>query len=127
MCGADLFAGAGSVPSRYSHLREAIAILAAPADVQDRTPCAEGFPTDYGNDELALMFDDIYPTVRDELNAEQSTAAQRLDDLLALYSGPRNRAFWAREALWHDKRWEAVRSCAREALSAFPPAAAAYP
>src|ERR1700754_4772337 len=105
------------MPSRYSHLREAIAVLAAPADVQDRTLCADGFSADHGNDELALMFDDIYPAVRGELNAKQAAAARRLDELLARYCGPRNQAFWAREALWHDKRWEAVRSCAREALS----------
>jgi hypothetical protein len=76
---------------------------------------------------LALVFDDIYSAAADmqacgELTAEQVAAAGTLDELLILYSGAQHQAFWAREALWHDNRWEQIRSCARQVLNAFPEA-----
>lgn len=120
------------MPIRYQQLREAIAILAAPAESQatylDRLfsrLTAGSSAGGYGNDELALCFDDIYCAVghmRDhgEITQEEIEAAKPLDALLARWSGEANADFWTREALFTDPRWEEVRRCAQKVLQAFP-------
>ena len=111
--------------SRYAQLRQAIAALAASADEQAAYLLSQGLDASYGNDELALVFDDIAPAVQDmrdrgELSAAQAEVPQALSTLLDGLSGDDNAAFWTREALWTDPRWEEVRRCAQTALAAFP-------
>jgi hypothetical protein len=118
--------------TRYQQLRKAIARLAAPADEQHAYLegilghlTANGDATGYGNDELALEFDDIYPAanhMRDwgEITQEEIDAANPLDELLEQLSGAQNADFWRRQALWDDPRWQQVRECAALVLSHYP-------
>jgi hypothetical protein len=119
------------MPARFEQLREAIANLAASADVQaaylDRVHSpltGGGSAAGYGNDELALEFDDIFHAAGHMVDAGELTPWQRdaavpLDAILNRWSGQSHAAFWKREALWSDPRWEEVRSVAKEALTAF--------
>ena len=118
------------MPTRYQQLRQAIGNLAAPASAQaaylDRFfSSAPGNAVDYGNDELALQFDDIYAAtghMREcgEIAQNEIDAAKPLDVLLDKWSGPASAGFWTREALFKDKRWEEVRLCAQAVLRAYP-------
>ena len=120
------------MPTRYQQLRQAIARLAASADAQaaylDRLfsqVTGGATPADYGNDELALEFDDIYCAVghmreHGEITQEEIDAAKPLDALLDKWSGEANADFWTREALLTDPRWDEVRRCARQVLEAYP-------
>src|SRR6188768_210747 len=117
---------------RYQLLRETIVRLAASADDQHAylesilahlTP--NGDATGYGNIELALEFDGIYPATEDmrqcgEITQEEIDAAKPLEALLTRWNGQQNADFWRREALWQDPRWEQVRQCARQVLSQYP-------
>ena len=118
--------------TRYQQLRQAIVRLQSSADEQHAylesilahlTP--GGDATDYGNDELALEFGDIYLAARHmretgEITQQEIDAAKPLSELLDQWSGEQNGDFWRREALWRDPRWEQVRQCARQVLSVFP-------
>ena len=115
------------MPSRYDQLRQAIADLAAPAALQDERLCGCGFDAQYGNDELALVFEGIYLAANDmracgELSDDQVSAPQPLNTLLLKWSGQEHEDFWRREALWTDSRWEEVRACAQTVLASFPEA-----
>lgn len=112
------------MPSRFELLRNAIANLAAHADLQDQHLTAHGFTAGYGNDELALNFDDMFMAAADMIQAGELTAAQRdaalpLDQLLNRWSAQSNADFWNRRALWTDHRWEEIRSTAKTALAAY--------
>ena len=109
--------------SRYEQLREAIAVLAAPADEQDRHLRQYGFTEGYGNDELALEFEDVFISApglyRDgQLTQQQFEAVSAVDSLLDHWSGKDHPDFWNRASLWADPRWEEVRRLAGVALSA---------
>lgn len=118
--------------TRYQQLRQAIANLAAPAERQAAyldgifEPLAGGgSAAGYGNDELALEFEDIHGAVghmleHGEITPAEIEAAKPLDELLLRWSGQDNADFWAREALFADPRWEEVRECASRCLAAFP-------
>lgn len=120
------------MPTRYQMLRQAIASLAAPAEQQaaylDRLHgplTGGGSAAGYGNDELALEFDDFHCAVGHmleygEIRQTEIDAAKPLDELLLRRSGRRNADFWTREALFTDPRWDEVRDCARRVLAAFP-------
>lgn len=120
------------MPTRYQMLRQAIANLAAPAEEQaaylDRLHgplTGGGSAAGYGNDELALEFDDIHCAVGHmleygEIRRSEIDAATPLDEMLRRWSGRRNSDFWTRDALFTDSRWEEVRMCARQILAAFP-------
>lgn len=120
------------MPTRYQQLRQAIANLAAPAAEQAAyldgifSPLTgRGSAAAYGNDELALEFEDIHCAVghmleHGEIRQAEIDAARPLDELLLRWSGRNNADFWAREALFTDSRWEEVRDCARRVLAAFP-------
>jgi hypothetical protein len=120
------------VPTRYQRLRETVANLAAPAEEQVRhldrifTPMTGGrSAAGYGNDELALEFDDIFQGAGDmidhgELTVAEKEAIRPLDALLAKWSAPGNAGFWRREALFDDPRWAEVRACAARALARLP-------
>src|SRR6187551_3311781 len=104
------------ISRRYQLLRESIVRLAASADDQHAylesilahlTP--NGDATGYGNDELALEFDDLYPATEHmrqwgEITQEEIDAARPLEALLDRWSGHQNADFWRREALWQDPR-----------------------
>lgn len=84
-----------------------------------------GSAAGYGNDELALEFEDIYGAAGHmlqygEITEAEIAAAKPLDELLLRWSGQRNFDFWRREALFTDPRWEEVRDCASRCLAAFP-------
>lgn len=118
--------------TRYTLLRAAVANLAAPADAQvsylDRIfpDLADGRSAEgYGNDELALEFDDSFVAVRDmlhygEIKPSEIAALQSLDDLLTRWSGKGHSDFWARTALFSDPRWETIRLRASEVLALLP-------
>ena len=120
------------MPTRYQQLRQAIARLGSTADEQHAylesilghlTP--DGDATGYGNDELALQFDDICMAVGHmqdwgEINQDEIDAAKPLVELLDKWSGEQNADFWRRDALWSDQRWDQVRLCARQVLLAYP-------
>ncbi len=117
---------------RYQQLRQAISRLAASADEQHAYLesilghlTADGDASRYGNDELALEFDDIYMAAGHmrawgEITQDEIDAAKPLDDLLHQWGGEQHAEFWRREALWQDQRWERVRQCAREVLRQYP-------
>lgn len=118
--------------TRYTLLREAVANLAAPANAQaaylDRifSGLTRGQSADaYGNDELALEFEDCFIAVGHmlhygEIKTSEIDALQSLDDMLSRWSGEKHRDFWARTALFADPRWEAIRLRASEVLALLP-------
>ena len=120
------------MPTRYQQLRQAITNLAAPAEAQaaylDRLfsgATGGASAADYGNDELALEFGDIYCAVGHmreygEITQQEIDAAKPLNALLQKWSGEANTVFWTREALFTDPRWEAVRQRAQQVLEAYP-------
>lgn len=120
------------MPTRFQNLRQAVANLSAPAEKQVHylerlfMPLTGGNGTEgYGNDELALELQDIFLTASDmishgELTEVEREAVRPLDELLEKWSGKQNSDFWRREALFHDARWEEVRSIASCALAQLP-------
>jgi hypothetical protein len=117
------------MPTRYEQLRQAIAVLGAPAPEQASyldelmaPVTGGGSAAAYGNDELALGLDDIFHASKDmiwhgELTDAEAALIRPLDDLLTQLSGKHNADFWRREALDADARWDDVRALARSALS----------
>ncbi|MEH6714268.1 hypothetical protein [Parasphingorhabdus flavimaris] len=78
----------------------------------------------YGNVELALELEDNLVTIPNILDAgfleiEAVDSIKPLDTFLGKYGGQENADFWARDALYHDERWNEVRKLARTALTAF--------
>jgi len=118
--------------TRYTLLREAVANLAAPADAQvaylDRSfsGLTGGQSAEvYGNDELALEFEDRLIAVGHmldygEIKTSEIDALHSLDDMLSRWSGEKHSDFWARTALFADPRWEAIRLRASEVLALLP-------
>ena len=118
--------------TRYQQLRRCVVRLAAPSEEQVayldsifRHMTVDGNATEYGNDELALEFDDIFGASRDmidhgELSASERSALVPLDDLLQKGSGEENAEFWLRSSLANDPRWREVRRVAAEALARLP-------
>lgn len=121
-----------TVPTRYQMLRRAIANLARAADEQAEyldtllSPVTGGASAaSYGNDELALQFEDYFVAVENmlaagEISQDEIAAAKPLEALLLKWSGQSNADFWTREALFEDNRWAEVRKCAGEVLVNFP-------
>ena len=113
-------------------LRTAIVNLANPPESQAAyldcllAPVTGGASAEsYGNDELALQFEDYFVTVQHmlstgEINDSQALAAKPLQGMLERWSGRSNADFWTRRALFEDPRWEEVRDCARSILKEFP-------
>jgi hypothetical protein len=120
------------VTTRYQQLRHAVAILAATAEQQVRhldqifsKMLGGRSAAAYGNDELALEFEDIFVAAGDMIEHGELTEAEReairpLDELLLRWSGDENADFWEREALFHDSRWAEVRACAVWILARLP-------
>lgn len=118
--------------TRYTILRHAVANLAAPAEAQvsylDRSfsgltggKSAEA----YGNGELAMEFDDIFIAANHmlefgEISRDEISALRTLDDMLTRWSGSGHKGFWAREALFEDPRWQAIRQRAADVLAILP-------
>jgi hypothetical protein len=113
-------------------LRGAIANLASAPEVQAAyldtilAPLTGGgSAASYGNDELALGFEDYFVAVghmkdAGEISQREIDAAKPLDAMLERWSGQSNADFWTREALFEDSRWREVRECARQVLEEFP-------
>ena len=104
-------------------LRGAVAALAESADEQNRLLTAQGFPAEFGNDELALGLDDAFAAAADmiekgEITVAQAQAVAPLDRLLESWGGPSD--VWSRDSLWSDERWEQARGLARAALTVLP-------
>ncbi len=119
------------MPTRYQVLRQVVANLAAPAEVQVAhlngvfADCTPDVQAAYGNDELALEFEDAYLAVNHlrshgEISQREIDALAPLDSLLRRWSGEANAGFWRREALFADPRWAQVRDCAKAALNQLP-------
>jgi hypothetical protein len=120
------------MPTRYQQLRDAIAILAAPADEQAAhldqilSPVTGGGSAAiYGNDELALDLEAAYSAAGHmleygEITQAEIEAAAPLWQVLLKWSGKANGEFWTREALFKDPRWQEVRQLALDALKALP-------
>ncbi|WP_422344677.1 hypothetical protein [Parasphingorhabdus sp.] len=117
--------------TRIDRLEQAISNLAANADEQHAYLESILAPVSgyndgrgYGNDELGLEFDDIFIAVDDvvhcsELSKDQLQATRLLDEHLGQLWGEQNADFWARDALWHDPRWQVVRDLAKKAKKVF--------
>jgi hypothetical protein len=120
------------MPSRYDNLRTATARLAAPAEQQLAWLHAlflplvrDGDTSGYGNDELALQFEDYAISIDHMLNAGELTSGQAdalrtLDRILLSWSGKQHPEFWTRDALLTDPRWVDVRQRAKAALDLLP-------
>ncbi len=120
------------MPTRYQVLRRTVVNLASPAEDQveylDRSFASltgGGSAAGYGNDELALEFDDSYIAVGHmceygEISQREIEVLRPLDALLDRWSGQSNADFWRREALFTDPRWAEVRDCAAQALAHLP-------
>lgn len=120
------------MPTRYELLREAVGVLAAPAAEQaahlDRLFSAlvnGGSAAAYGNDELACELEDIFIAANDmiehgELTEREAAAIRPVDTMLGDLSGKHHAAFWERNALADDPRWEQVRVLAAAALKKLP-------
>lgn len=118
--------------TRYTILRETVANLAAAAEAQvaylDNSfsrLTGGGSAEAYGNDELALEFEDSFVAVDHmlecgEITPEEIDALRLLDAMLARWSGPEQSEFWARRALFEDPRWRAIRLEAAEVLARLP-------
>lgn len=118
--------------TRYTMLREAVANLAAPAEAQvsylgsSFSGLTGGKSAEvYGNDELALEFDDRFMALGDmlyhgEVIQEEVDAPRTLEKMLSRWSGSAHRDFWARRALFEDPRWQAIRPRASEVLALLP-------
>lgn len=79
----------------------------------------------YGNDELALEFEDIFPAAEHMLEYREITQAeidaiQPLADILDLFCREADDFFWQRDALYSDERWRKLRYCADKALQHLP-------
>lgn len=75
----------------------------------------------YGNDELAQELNDAFASHLDMkerglLADEQIAAIHPVDQMLGQLSAQADAAFWRREALETDLRWQQVRDAARAAL-----------
>ncbi len=118
--------------TRYTILRASIANLAAAPDVQvaylDRifaTLTSAHSAARYENNELVLAFDDIFPSGKHMLEYDEITQAEMdsikpLDRMIEQLCGEVDDAFWKREALFADVRWQRLRSCATKVLTALP-------
>lgn len=118
--------------TRYQMLRQAVANLAAPPELQadylDRlfVQCTGGgSAAAYGNDELALELDDIFIATDhmiefDEITADEVAAVKSLNDHFAAFWQPGDATFWTREALFNDTRWQEVRTFATRVLKRLP-------
>lgn len=118
--------------TRYTMLREAVANLAAPAEAQvsyldsSFSGLTGGKSAEvYGNDEIALEFDDSFMALGDmlyhgEVIQEEVDALRTLEKMLSRWSGSAHRDFWARRALFEDPRWQAIRLRASEVLALLP-------
>lgn len=118
--------------TRYILLRGAVANLAASADAQvsyldsSFAGLTNGKSAEaYGNAELALEFEDSFVAVGHmleygEIKANEIDALRSLDEMLGRWSGPTHKDFWARNALFQDPRWHAIRLRAAEVLALLP-------
>jgi hypothetical protein len=103
-------------------LREALKLLAAPAEAQIIYLKNLGvFPS---VDELALEFYDLAVLADSKLqegqiNASQYRSAREIDSKLAEISGEKNTGLWEPNALFNAPSWEEVRSMAKQALPLF--------
>lgn len=118
--------------TRYNNLRHSIEILASSAEVQ--VEWLDSFFSDltggesaigYGNDELVLVFEDIYVActhMREcgEITEAEIGAARTIDELLDRLDASKDKSFWRREALLADPRWDQIRDCAAKALARLP-------
>ena len=132
------FRAVGTASIRYKRLREAVSILASPAEVQidwlDQlfSSLTKGETAEaYGNDELALTFEDAFSPAQfmienGEMSRQEFEKLRSLDVLLELYSGETQKEFWRREALQEDPRWEIIRLRAQEVLEGMPEDARTY-
>lgn len=119
------------MPTRYQVLRQVVINLAAPAKAQVAhlnrvfADCTPEVQAAYGNDELALEFEDAYLAVyhmqsHGEISQREIDALASLNALLLQWSGEVHADFWLREALFTDPRWNQVRDCAKGALTQLP-------
>ena len=110
--------------TRYMTLRRAIANLAAAPDAQVAYLDGLGIAA-YGNDELALEFDDIFPVTEHmrrhgEIRQSEIDAIRPLAEMLDFTFNYSDASFWERAALYTDQRWSLIRRCAAKALLDLP-------
>ncbi|MDB5673329.1 MAG: hypothetical protein JWM65_311 [Sphingomonas bacterium] len=113
-------------------LREAVANLAAPPTLQvaylDRifVQCTGGgSAAAYGNEELLLELDDSFTCTNHmmecgEITANEVASVGRLNDYINAIWQAEDEIFLERESLFHDPRWEGIRTIATEALADLP-------
>lgn len=120
--------------TRYAHLRNAIAALAAPPEIQvdylDRllASLTEGGSAEgYGNVELIEGFEDVF-IARDhmleqgEINQAEMDAICQLNALIDAICAEQDDDLWQRSALFADERWQRIRVCASEVMGQLPEA-----
>jgi hypothetical protein len=102
-----------------NQLREAVELLAAPGDEQERWLIQHRMPVD----ELALQLDDAVPgwfprlAGAGLLDPKAEASLRALDAELGRFSGPQNASLWTEEALYDATEWTNVRTLAARALS----------
>lgn len=118
--------------TRYTLLRETVANLAASAEAQvlyldsSFAGLTGGKSAEaYGNDELALEFNNSFIAVchmfeYGGISESEIDALRSLDEMLSQWSGPTHKDFWTRTALFQDPRWQAIRLRAIEVLALLP-------
>jgi hypothetical protein len=99
-------------------LRQALAVLAAPAEEQAAHLHTLG---DAPVDELGLEFDDIAPAAfglsgPNELDADQRAAVAAVDSHLSGMSGAQHSNIWTIEALREAPEWANLRELSHQAL-----------
>lgn len=84
-----------------------------------------GSAAGYGNDELALEFEDIFPAASHmleygEISQAEIDALQPLAQMLDAFCKEADDFFWQRDALYSDERWEELRRYAARGLLQLP-------
>ena len=98
-------------------LRGSLRRLASPATEQRRYLEELGVSPDV--DELALEFDDLWPSVRPFSSEALRCCCDELDRYFGTFSGKTFEALWHVDALSRSE-WEGVRELAGRALAALP-------
>jgi hypothetical protein len=104
-----------SAEQTLARLQGALERLAAPPDEQIEALDALGVAP--SADELALEFDDVWPSAQRIVKSDALASISMLDAFLESMSSPDHEHLWTFAALRGDPHWERARLLAQQALS----------